>query len=303
MAIVNELHKPIRHNFPRRKVITYGIDDLWQADILDLSNLKSSNKQYRYILNCIDVFSKYVFAIPLKNKSTKPVVDAFKFIFESQRVPDNLQTDKGLEFTNKDIQALFKQYNVHWYSTNSELKASVVERFNRTLRDMMWKKFTFNSNYKWVDMLPELINTYNNKIHRTINMTPVEASRKENESKLKHIFRETFPNNPPKFKIGDTVRISKNKRIFTKGSTKNWTPELFTICKIIYSNPITYHIKDYKENIIDGCFYENELQKTTFKDVYLIEKVLKRKGNKIYVKFLGFDNDHNAWVDANDVVC
>lgn len=170
-------------------MITYEIDDLWQADLVEMIPYSKMNKGFKYMLTVIDVFSKYAWAVPVQDKTGWSITEAFKSIL-GERVPRNVQTDKGLEFYNKDFQSLTAEYKIKHYSSNSELKASVVERFNRTLQKKMWKRFTINGNYKWIDMLPELLEQYNNTKHRTIKITPVEASKKKNEQSLKPIFRE-----------------------------------------------------------------------------------------------------------------
>ena len=129
---VHTLHKPVCWRFRRRRIFTSGIDDLWQADLVDMSAISKYNDGYKFLLTCIDVFSKYAWAIPLKNKSSKSVVAAFELLFVDRR-PANLQTDKGTEFLNAPTQELFKENRINFYTTeNDDVKASVVERFNRT---------------------------------------------------------------------------------------------------------------------------------------------------------------------------
>lgn len=305
--IIEELHKPMRKNFPRRKVITFGIDDLWQADLVEMNSgqlkgISRINNGFSYILTVIDVFSKYAWAIPVKDKSGKTVTATMKSIFQNKRIPKYLQTDKGKEFYNTDFKLLMKEYNIHHYSSFSEKKASVVERLNRTLKQKMWKKFDLNGNYKWINTLQSVVHEYNNTKHRTIKMKPIDVNA-DNEQYMKDTIylRKITPVNI-KFKIGDKVRISKFKSIFDKSYTGNWSTEIFEIKNVVYSNPVTYLLKDSKNEDIEGLFYEYELQKTKYPDIYLIEKVLRKKGNKMYVKWLGFDNMHNSWINKSENV-
>ena len=167
--------------------------------------------------------------------------------------------------------------NITLYSTNNESKANMCERLNRTIKTIMWKKFTINGNQKWVKILPEVLKEYNNKIPSVIKTTPKEAS--ENPKTLENIIREnnfsnehknhftqllTNKKKKPKFKKGNRVRIFRYKSHFEKGYTIKWTNQIFIINKIINSSPITYEIKDLNGEIIEGRFYENELQKTEF---------------------------------------
>ena len=167
--IVNELHKPYRHNYPRLKVIVRGIDETWQADLVDMKKYSQVNKGFTFLLTVIDIVSKYAWAIPLKNKEGLTLKKSLQDLFKGSRVPINLQVDKGTEFYNKNVKSLLKQYNIHLYSSYSYLKASIIERFNRTLKSEMWKKFTLNGNNKWIDILDDLMKKYNEK-----NIEPLE---------------------------------------------------------------------------------------------------------------------------------
>ena len=137
--------------------------------------------------------------------------------------------DKGRKFYNKDIHK-----PVELYSTENEEKSCVIERFNRTIKEQMFKYFSANNTRKYVDVLDLLVDQYNNTIHSLIKMTPKEASRKEIENK---IWRNLYPEFggktlTPKFSIGDHVRITKKKKTFDKGYIQRWTEEVFTISKI-----------------------------------------------------------------------
>jgi len=151
------------------------------------------------------------------------------------------------------------------YSTYSEHKSCVVERFNRTLKEIMWKRFTAENTRNWIDMLDKLMKEYNNRVHSTIGMSPVKASAKENEMLvLQNTIDKTrsIPITKPKFKIGDKVRISRMKAIFEKGYLPNWTEELYVIDKVQKTIPPTYKLKDLLGEEIEGSFYEKELQKS-----------------------------------------
>ena len=156
------LHKPVRYNFPRNRVIVTGIDDQWQADLVDISSLARFNKGYKFLLTCIDVFSKFAWVVPLKNKTGESLVKGFQSILDLGRSPEKLQTDKGTEFLNRNFQSLLKENSIHFFTTNSELKASVVECFNRTLKTRVWKYFTAKNNRVYIDILQDIVHGYNN---------------------------------------------------------------------------------------------------------------------------------------------
>ena len=296
-----ELHKSKRKNYPRRKIIVNHIDEIFAADLVEMQKFVKLNKGYRYLLTCIDIFSKYSWVIPIKDKRGITIKNALEKIFK-ERKPKFLWTDKGTEFYNKQVQDLLNENNIKLYSTNnSEIKSAVIERFNRTFKNMMYKKFTENNNTIFYNILNELVNNYNNKYHSTIKMTPIEASKKINEKKIKNIYNFEKTKKPDKFKIGDRVRISLEKNIFEKGYETNWTQEIFTIYDIKYSNVPYYYLKDLNNEKLQGTFYEQELQKTKQDDLYTIEKILKTDKNKIYVKWRGYDNSFNSWINKNMV--
>ncbi|CAF0918376.1 unnamed protein product [Brachionus calyciflorus] len=165
------LHKPLRKKFLREKIISNEIDELWQADLVDVSNISKENKGFKFLLTVIDAFSKFAWVKPLKNKTSESILQALKTIFKS-RQPVKFQTDKGREFLNKPVQEYLKKMNVHFYTTNSELKDSVVERFNRTFKEKMWRYFTYKNNNDYTKVLDNLVDSYNNTFHRTIKSTP-----------------------------------------------------------------------------------------------------------------------------------
>ena len=256
------------------------------------------NQGFRYLFLVIDIFSKYGWIIPLKNKEGKTVALALKTIFK-ERKPEKIRVDKVKEFYNKDVKGL-----IELYSTENEEKSSVVERWIRTMKEKMWKYFTDNNTNVYIDILPDLVKDYNNTKHSSIKMTPVEASEKKNELT---VWRNLYPNRldildvNPKFSVGDKVRISKKKALFEKGYTTRWTEEIFTITKIKRTSPITYKIADLNGEEIDGIFYEPELQKTS-QQLFRIEKVIEKGKNKSLVKWKGYSNDFNSWVDNKDIV-
>ena len=300
LQLVEELHKPARRNYQRQHVDIRGIDETWQADLVEMLPYEKKNKGYKYILTIVDIFSKFAWAIPVKSKTADDVTTAMKSVLIQGRVPKNLHVDRGKEFYNKSFSNLMKNYNINLYSTFSNLKASICERFNRTLKNKMWIQFSLQGNYKWFDILTDLISSYNNTRHRTIKIKPKDVT-KENEKKILFNIYKKFQiktmRRKPKFKIGDEVRISKFKHTFEKGYTPNWTTEIFTISQVRDSEPTTYFLKDYQNKPISGSFYEQELSKVKNPNIYLVEKVLKKRGNKLYVKWLGFDNSHNSWIE------
>ena len=297
-TLAEELHRPIKRKFKKRRVIVNGIDKIWAADLADLTAFKDYNDGYTFLLLVIDTFSKYGYLILLKNKKGETVADALKDIFE-KRKPEKLWTDKGKEFYNKNVKDL-----VELYSTENEEKSSIAERWVRTIKEKMWKYFTDNNTYKYIDVLPDLVEDYNNTVHSSTKLTPKEASKKKNELT---VWRNLYPdrykkyNITPKFSVGDEVRITKKKKVFEKGYTTRWTEEIFTIKEIRDTNPITYILKDLNDKEIKGTFYEPELQKTE-QQIYRIEKVIEKEKGRSFVKWKGYSDEFNSWVDNKDLI-
>ncbi|XP_011696248.1 PREDICTED: uncharacterized protein LOC105454955 [Wasmannia auropunctata] len=162
--------------------------------------------------------------------------------------------------------------------------------------------FTLTGAYKWVDALPDLVSDYNARKHRTIGMRPAAVTPVIAERLLKTVYSALKIAGPARFKVGDSVRVSKYKTIFEKGYTPNWTTEVFKIAKVQRTNPVIYLLEDYRGKSVAGGFYEHELHRATYSDVYLVEKVLRRKGDEVYVKWLGFDGSHNSWIHKDSLV-
>src|SRR5436190_1965337 len=260
-----EIHAPVRKRFPKRKIITLGIDDLWAADLLIMTSYEVDG--YKYMLNVIDTFSKYVWSKPLKKKDGKNVSKAFEeIIFDAKKIghkpPNLLHTDKGLEFKNKQFNAIMEKYNIKLYHTENEEKSSIIERYNRTQNERM--KIYLELNKRWIDILPKIVKEYNDSIHSTIKMKPNEVNEKNEKELLETVFKYEPPPmvNKSKFNINDRVRISNKKETFSNKYKNNWSREIFIITRIHNTKPVTYSIKDLNNEDIIGNFYDYELKKT-----------------------------------------
>ena len=303
------LHKPVRYNFPRNRVIVTGIDDQWQADLVDVSSLARFNKGYRFLLTCIDVFSKFASVVPLKNKTGESLVNGFQSILDLGQSPEKLQTDKGTGFLNRNFQSLLKENSIHFFTTNSELKASVVERFNRTLKTRMWKYFTAKITVSVLTFCKiSYMHGYNNSYHRSIGRAPASVSLLNVGQVRRKLYGKSWtkPGRNFKFKLGDQVRISKSRRTFKKVYLPSWTQEIFTVTKIIPRVPPVYQLRDYADDEIEGVFYAEELQKVhKSDDIYKIEKILAEKKEngkvKVLVKWLGYDKEFNSWLPKSEL--
>ena len=302
----HELHKPKRVNFERRRVISNHIDDIWGIDLITMIKYSKQNNNYKYILTVIDFFSKHSWCYPLKNKNSNEIINSFKDIFKkSKRKPKMIQSDEGSEFTNKQVQKFFNDNNIKWYHTyNRDIKCSICERYNRTILNKIYKNFTLNNNTIWIKDLNKLVKEYNYSYHRTIKMKPIDASKKSNENIVRKNYNFEIIDKKPKFSIGDKVRVSLLKNTFEKGYTSNWSEQIYVIYDIKSSNVHHYYLKNLNGNKIDGTFYQEELLKTNINDndLYIIEKIIKKVGNKYLVKWREYDDTFNSYVNENDIV-
>ena len=240
--------------------------------------LTKYNKGIRFLLCVIDIFSKYAWVVPLKDKKSISIVKAFQSILkQSNRKPNKIWADKGSEFYNAYFKKWLRGNNIVMYSTHNEGKSVVAERFIRTLKGKIYKYMTSISKNVYIDKLDDIVDEYNNTYQTTIKMKPIDVK----DNTYINTNKETN-NKYPKFKVGDHVRISKYKKNFDKGYMPNWSEGVFVIKKVQNTIPWTYVINDLNGEEIIGTFYEKELQKAN-QEEFRIENVIRQKGDKLYV--------------------
>ena len=251
------MHKPIIRNLKKGTVFSEFKDNIWGADLADMQLISKFNKGFRFLLCVIDIFSKYAWVVPLKDKKGISIVNAFqKILKESDRKPNKIWVDKGSEFYNISFKKWLKDNGIEMYSIHNEGKSVVAERFIRTLKTKIYKYMTSVSKNVYIDKLDDIVNEYNKTHHRKIKMKPVDF--KDNT----YInFKKKVNDKDPKCKVGDHVRISKYKNIFIKGYLPNRSEEVFVIKKVKNTVPWTYNINDVNDEEIIGTFYEKELQR------------------------------------------
>ena len=216
--------------------------------------------------------------------------------------PDKLRTDKGTEFLNERFQQYLKKKNIHFYTANNEPKASVVEQENRTLKSKLYRYFTAVNSLRYIDVLQDLVDSYNNIYHRSIARAPASVSLLNVGTVRRKLYGEMNSTAPKKFKfrIGDHVRLSLRKRLFKKGYKMNWTKGIFQITHQISRTSVVYTVQDLLEGPIEGTFYEEELQKIKRPDIFRIEKVLKKstknKKTEYLVHWSGYGPDFDSWI-------
>jgi len=306
------LHKEF-HNQQRNITYKHFKRYQFQMDLVEVQHLASKNDGVRYLLNCIDIFTRFAFVRPLQDKSASNVLNAFKSILEEAVTkPYMVVMDKGAEFSNRIFKEFCERNKIKLVNPQASVHAAFIERFNRTLQLLMYKFMTDNETERYIDVLPKLVQTYNNRHHRMIRTTPQKA---ENNNSGEHlnlalIQQEQIKNIKPKkprLQVGSYVRIAKQKGKFSRGYNEQTMQEIFKIKSVDTKKPIPlYHLTDYdgKEDIIGG-FYEFELTPVETK-VFRIEKILKKRvyrgKRQIFVKWKGFRDHHNSWIDETNVV-
>lgn len=258
------LHKKIKRKFPRNKVVAIGLDSHWQADLCDMQELEYSNRGYNFILTVVDVLSKYGFAEPVKTKTSDAVSLALSAIIQrSGRKPWFLMVDKGTEFLGN-----FKRFtskndiNLH-VSTNPEIKAPNVERFNRMLKTRLWKYFSAYRTKKYINVLPKIIRAINERYCNPIKMRPSQVTFKNEKEVWKRLYGSIKPK-PARFtfEVGDRVRLAVLRGVFRKGYLPKFTQHIFVVTHCLARVPPVYRVKQEKTNRpIEGIFYKEQLVK------------------------------------------
>ena len=269
--------KAPKKNYPTNKIIYSHIDDIWSIDLADMIDYKiSNNKNYRYIFIIIDNFSKYLWAIPLKNKYSQTSTNDFSNILTtSKRKPLKIESDRGSEFYNSIFQNFLKSKNIHHYSRYTDKGPSMVERIIRTIRNLLKKPIFLAGNADWLSELPSVVKKYNNTIHHSIKMTPVQASKKVNEKIVYSNLRDKRDVRKPKFKLGQLVRTADIKKVFSKDDSTNYSYKLYTITEVIHDTIPSYRIdylpERYNENLLLSTKLSLEQNNKIMKELNLIQ--------------------------------
>lgn len=325
---VYSMHRAARRRYKRRHVITAGIDDEFDTDLMDVQKWSAFNDGTRFLLIVIDIFSKYLWVVPLKNKTGITVKNGFETVFKQKRIPRKIRSDSGTEYTGKIVQAFFKKMGVKHFTTNNEGKSNVAERVIRTLRGLLSKYMSHKNTHRYVDVLQSIVESYNTTPHRTLhNISPSEVNKqnevdlilkmyfsppKKSKPRITTMKSTTKMRNrsPFKLKVNDTVRVSLLKRTFQKEYEESWSGEIFKVTKrYLRQNIPLYELEDLSGEGIKGTFYQSELLKvekpleSTLWKVQTVLKTRRRKGvREGLVKWLHFPSKFNSWLPLDELV-
>ena len=309
------LHKHARRTFQRAKVRVSAINNLFDADLADMKALSKFNSGVRFLLVVIDVFSRYLWIAPLKNKTASEVVKGFKSIFNKGRKCKKLRTDKGSEFVSKITQAYLKSQDIYFFTTqNSDTKANYAERVIYTIKNLIYRHIEKQRSKRYIDNLQDLVVSYNATPHRSLgNIAPKDVNKTNQDDIWAYQYLNPLEYKktrqvPYRFNIGDFVRISYNNITFKRSYNEQFSKELFKVDTRFRMQGIPmYKIKDFKDRRIRGNFYNSELLKQNKSEdsLWFIEKRLKKrtKNGKVefYVKFENWSSEYNMWIPADEI--
>lgn len=306
-------------HFKTRKIFVGGLNQLHQADLIDFSKFKKFNNNITFLLIVEDVFSKYIWVEPLKNKENKSILEAFEKIYPNDKdFPSVLTTDKGTEFTGKTVQKFFHDHDVNFYSSHGNTKAQFVERVIRTFKKKIFQLFSERSSYKYIDKLQDLVQNYNHSFNRTTETFPANVTSKNQEQiffnlyeSIGQIGKDSLASKKQlkqnKIQTNDFVRIQIDKGIFSKKYNDTFSGEIFQVRQIIKSNPLAFKIDDLLGEDILGKFYSDELQKIDMKyEKFIIRKILKKlkNGDEMFykVEWVNYGDKFNSIISSENII-
>lgn len=318
------LQRQVRRPKKTPNIRVSGLNVQWSMDLMDVQNLSKENDGVRFLLILIDSFSKYLRIVALKQKTAREVLNGIQNVFESGAKCKTLRSDRGSEFRNKLLQNYLQRTGVRLFFANQASKASIAERVIRTIRGRLYRYFQRNRTYRYIDVLLDIVSNYNSTPHRSLGGIAPKDVTKNNEADVwavLYLKKTTTIGKPHKtkfkkyqrtlkyrFKLNDLVRLSHLKHLFRRGYNQQFTGEVFKIAKRFHLQGIPmYKVKDFNEELIEGDFYENDLQKVDKNEdsLWLVEKIIKKRKRKgkteFLVKFESWPEKFNQWVKESDV--
>lgn len=316
------LNKRLKRSFHRGRVVVNNIDDQWDADLAFMDKYSKDNKGMKYLFCAIDIFSRFAWVVPIKEKTEKNIVDAFAKILNRGRKPRILRTDGASDFTSGHFQNFIHTRGIHHFTTHNEKQANYVERFIKTIKNKLMRYMTEMNTDKYIDVLPKLVSSYNNTEHSTIKIEPSNVSKTNERQIFWNMYK--IPRRKPllpvkkfkrkkfkkifSFNVGDKVRISRTRKSFEREYDEKWSREIFIVTEKFYrQNQPLYKIEDWFNERIKGTFYPSELQKVNAdnKDLFTIGEKLEYKGRgqnrQVLVSWLGWPKKFDSWIYVKDV--
>ena len=298
------MHKTVPKKFERTKTVA-DLETQLQGDLVDVSSLSKDNSNVKFLLTVIDVFSRKAFVEPLLRKTAESVAQGFEKILNRLGFrPFYFNSDQGPEFVNATFKALLRKHKIDFFTSNdADIKCAIVERFNRTLMGKIYRYLTKHNSHRYLDVLPDIINNYNNLRHSAVGLAPSQVNHTNKEKVWQKLYNPTkrIIRQKKNLNLGDHVRIPKTRKLFAKGFRTGWTGEIFKIRRIRSTTPLTFDLEDLSGEKIKGVFYEQELLKCRLPDYFEVESVLDKKGNLLLVKWRHYPKKFNQWVSSKNI--
>ena len=307
------LYKPTRKNFERNKVYATYINEYWQIDLLDYVSYSRQNSGYKYLTTIIDVFSKYLIVIPLKNKSMNEVTKKFNLLFAKIK-PSKIQSDRGKEFDNHQFRKLCSDHGIIYFTTqNQTKKCAVVERVNRTLRIKIQRYMVHRGTYRYIDIIEKIVKGYNHSVHRSTEMKPIDVKMND-ESK---IFKKLYGaenmieimkqrQGDKKFETSDTVRVKFDERPLEKGYQQKWSDIVYKVRKVYNKLLKPQYSVSLNDQNLKRRYYPEELQKVSVENTnFQIDRILRyrRRENQreALIRWRGYGPEHDQWIPVTEI--
>ena len=312
----NEIYTRFKqHRKPSKysPIYVYRKRELFQADVVFFTNeaLVAENDGYKYMFTCIDCFTKMAWVYPMKTNRCATVMECFQDILRKcGKKPERLNSDRGSELICKSFKDFLARQQIFHYLSYSSRKCPIVERFNLTIQNLLYKIMATKRSWKWTDFIGQAMKIYLHRKHSTIGMSPIEAEKEQNSSLVRQNLFKFFQKNrkrqtKPKYKLNDTVRIWKARHTFQRGYDENFSREYFKIREIKQNLPVPrYILEDSMGNVITGSFFQDELIKFEPNDLFEIEVIRKRKrGRKTeyLVHYLGYPSSMDQWLPEKEL--
>lgn len=294
------VYKPARRNYERNHIIATSPGSVVQIDIMDMTRFKHANR-HSYVLLSYDSYSKFLMGVPLKNRSEAAVDDGLKSLINSAPYSFiRIYWDKEGSFLSNRVQESLGRFGISNYTTASKVKAPGVERSIRTIRNAVQRHFVSSKTLKWEQYVQEFISYYNNRVHSTTRVKPVDVL-----SDLSVIPRNPKQPRIKKWKIpsvGSYVRLNRLRGLFDKEASGSFTEEVFKVILVRRKNPIPLiYVEDLLGKAIKGGLYPEEYQSVRWDPEPKVDKIFKRRKlknavNEVYASFKGYPDKYRAWV-------
>jgi hypothetical protein len=290
-----------------------SLDEQWDADVMDRQKLSRQNSGYRYLAIFIYIFSRYIWVVPLKKKKGPDMLRAINFVFKKGRKPLYLRTDQGTEYTGKHVQHYLKQNNVHHFVALNPLHANYAEGVIRTLKGKIYRFFTANQTQRYIDHLDDIVESYLNTVHRSIDMKPIDITEKNSQEIYEKLYlpqQIALENKAVKyaFEIGDRVHMAMDRSVFHKAYKETYFQEIFEISGCTPTHPPRYKLIDLLKKHVLGTFYEQQLTKVPYdytSDMQRIKKVVRYQngdsGKEALIRWEGYAPQYDTWLRVQDM--